>query len=297
MPLEEWKVQTYSSNVHHQAQAFKNRLEDTVMTHSEKGLSHTFHRLAPTEGQENFARLAPIVHVVQDETGRIAFATPWSYPAITDTFEKVEQLHDPNSEYVKSGAGAYNRGVDRRIYNAAIGAAAQRVGGPEGTITTVNLPAGQILAHGSVGQTVDKITLARAMLGDACNEEYDIYGPFYYVYRPLDIQWMFADVQMTSRDYVSVQALMSGSPVQGFMGFNWVPFNVPAVNGVRTNVAYAKSAMGLFRNLGEKRTHVSQRNDLYGAPWQVELYDQFGAVRIDDRLVVAIEVDATATPS
>ena len=297
--IEEWKVQAYSNNVHHLAQAMKNRLFGTTRFEQANAQSFGFRRLGPSEGREGFARLAPIVHVVEDHSDRVAFAAPWAYNAIVDSFEKAEQIYEPNNEYVISGAAAYNRMRDRRIINAALGPAVQRVGGPEGTITTVAFDdTNQRIVHGSSGNTVDKILQARAMLGDATNEEMETFGPYYFVYRPLDIRWMFADVQTTSKDFVPVQALMSGTPVQGFLGFTWIPSTqLPMVTTIRTNIAYAKSALGFFTNLGGKKERMSERNDLEGHPMQASLFDEFGVVRIDDKLVVAIEVDTAATPT
>lgn len=300
--IDEWKVRAYAQNVHHLAQATKNRLRGTTREESKAGASMGFRRIGPSEGHDVTERLAPIVHAVQDHSERLAFPTAWAYNAIVDSFDKAEQIHDPESEYAKGGASSYNRMTDRRIINAALGSAAQRTGGPEGTITIVPYDStNQLVAHGSTGLTKKKVIAARAMLGAACNEELEIFGPLYFVYHPLDINFLFNDSTLTSADFVAMQPLMSGQVIRGLMGFDWIPSNqlpvgVSAAN-IRNNVCYAKAALGFFTNMGQRKERMNERNDIEGHPQQVSIYDEFGAVRIDDKLVIRVDIDTTAVPA
>jgi Phage capsid protein len=298
--IDEWKVRAYASNVQHLAQAMQNRLRGTTREENKIGHSIAFRRLGAMEGHDVTERLSPIVHAVADHSERLVFPTGWDFAAIVDSFDKAQQIHDPESEYAKSGASSYNRTVDRRIISAALGSAAQRSGGPEGTISLVVFDSNQVIANATTGLTKKKVVAARALLGNNVNEELEIYGPLYFVYSPLDINFLFNEVTITSTDYVTMQALMSGKMVRGFMGFDWIPTNqlpvgVTAAN-IRNCFCFAKAGLGFGTNMGSRKERMDERNDIQGHPMQVEIYDEFGAVRIDEKLVVRVDVDVTATP-
>ena len=298
--IDEWKVRTYAANVQHLAQAMKNRLRGTTREETKQGHSIGFRRLGPMEGHDVISRFEPITHAIADHSERLVFPTPWSFDAWVDTFDKAQQIHDPESEYAKSGAASYNRTVDRRIVAAALGTAAQRSGGPEGTITLVPFDTAQVIADATTGLTKRKLIAARALLGQNTNEELELYGPFYMVYSPLDINFLLNDAELTTVDRVNVQPLMNGDIVNGLMGFNWRPHNalptgVTATN-VRNSFVYAKAALAFGTNFGARKERMAERADITGHPHQISIYDEFGAVRLDEKLVVRIDVLSTATP-
>jgi Phage capsid protein len=293
--IEEWKVRAYVREVYHLAQATRQKLSGTTQEKTETGKSIAFRRLAPSEGRDVTEALSPIIHSVHTHSQRVCFPTPWSYDAIVDTFEKAQQIHEPENEYAKSGASSYNRRRDKKIIDASLGAAAE--GGEAGAITLVPFDTtNQRIVHATSQLTVAKVLQARAMLGAACNEELELYGPLYFVYHPLDLRALLKDAQVTSTDFVGpIHALMRGEMVDGFMGFNWrSSTQLPLVSNIRSDVCYAKSAMGVGNNFGAKKERMGERNDITGHPMQVSVFDEFNAVRIDDKLVIEVQVDTTA---
>lgn len=292
--IEEWRVRQWASNVHHTAQGMQNKLRGT--TREEVGAAERFgfDRLGPMKGRRPTSRLEPIIHAVAVHSRRWVFPTPYSFDAIVDSFAKQQQLHEPESEYAKSGAADYNHQIDQAIIDAALGTAMEG----EQTLAGVTLPAAQVIADGSTGLLLDKIVTARAMLAHETNNEMEIYGPYYFLYDPMDIRYLFAQTKVTSADFTNVKALMSGEMVQGFLGFTWIPSNqlplgVTAANE-RNSLAYARAGLGFAANAAARKERAGERNDITGHPMQISIFDQFGAVRIDDKLVIRVDIDTSA---
>jgi hypothetical protein len=277
----------------------RSALRGTTREESGSADRFGFDRLAPMTGTSPTARLEPIVHAAATHSRRWVFPTPYSFAAIPDTFEKMKQLHMPESEYAIAGAADYNRNIDLRIVTAALGAAMEG----EQTLASVAFDTtNRNIVHGSDGLTVDKVVDVRSRLGEVTNEELEMYGPFYFLYHPRDVRLLFASVQATSSDFVNVQALMSGKVVQGYLGFDWRPCNqLPIIDAgppiIRGSVAYARAGMGFGANLAARKEDMGPRRDITGIPTQISIFDQFGAVRVDDRLVYRVEIDTSVVPS
>jgi hypothetical protein len=92
---------------------------------------------------------------------------------------------------------------------------------------------------------------------------------------------------------MAMQPLMEGKPLNNFMGFRWVPNTLlPNVSNIRSCIAFAKMGIGMGRNPLARRERYDERRDLSYAP-QLYMEDQFDFVRIDDKLVVEVQVDTT----
>ena len=295
--IEEWKVRAYAENVHKLAQGIKNKLRGTTREKNERGKSIAFRRIAPMRGRKPTVRLEPIVHAQADHSQRVLFPQPYTFDAIVDTFDQAEQIHNPNSEYAALGAADFNHEIDRRIVAAALGSAVQ--GGEGSAYSSVPFDtANNQIVHGSVGLTKAKVLKARAMLAHRMNNEIELYGPLYFVYDPLDLEWLLSEVEITSADFTNARALQAGEMVQGYLGFTWVAWNeLPIATNIRSCIAYAKAGMGFGTNMGERKERMNERNDIVGHPMQVSIFDEFEAVRIDDNLVLEVQVDTTAVPT
>jgi hypothetical protein len=299
LELPEWKVRAYAQNVHHLAQQSDSTLMGLYRAESRNAERIGFDRLAAMEGVTPTSRFAPTPNVEGDHTRRWVFPRPWRFGKLVDNLEKIQQIHDPRSEYAIAGAAALNREHDRRLIAAATGSALEG----EETVISVPLPVGQTIVHATTGLTRRKITQARAKLDRATNSDRSTFGPYVMVYDPDDILYLFADNTTTgevwiSSDFMAGQALMEGKPLAMFMGFMWKPSTLLPVStgNIRTNIAYAKMGIGKGDNPGVNKQRMDERTDLSYAA-QIFLEEQFDFVRIDDALVVGVEVDTTAVPT
>lgn len=307
-PIQEWKIDSWARNVHHIAQQMTAKLMGTTLEESAApGKRIGFDRLAPMRGERGRpSRFAPTPNIASDETRRWANPVPWRFGKMVDNWDKLEMLHTPESEYAIAGGADLNRFRDELILGvyASYTAFTDLIGGVLGvaaqgeeTLTSVAYDTtNQLIAVGSTGLTKIKILQALTILG---NNDYDaaIHGPLTFVYSPKSMEYLHSDTTLTSMEHVGVAALRANRPAPGLLGIdNWIPSTrLPKVTNTRRCALYAKNGVGLGRWLDEKR-RMTERDDLSYTP-QVYMESSFGAVRIDDKLVVAIDIDESAAVS
>jgi len=279
--------------VHHLAQEMTNKLMGTTREQTSQAAMIAFSNMSPSEGVEPTSRFAPTPNTTPDRGRRWAFPATWRWNALEDQNDAWETIHLATSEFAITGAAAYNRIWNKRIIDAALGSASD---GNEGALTLIVLPAGQKIAAGATGLTKAKMIEALAKLQDSTGGDADMFGPYTFVYGPLDLIFILTDITLTSDEHTGIHALMMGKQVPGLLGFNWVMSgSLPTVGTVRSAVAYARSGMGVGRATSGRKVRQDERADLSYTE-QVYMEDKFNAVRIDDQLVVQVDVDTTATP-
>jgi len=97
---------------------------------------------------------------------------------------------------------------------------------------------------------------------------------------------------ITSSDYNSIKALMSGE-INTFMGFTWiVSTRLSVASSIRKTLAWAKSGMGLAMN-GTPNIRISERADKNYST-QIFVEANMGATRIEDEKVVEVSCDESA---
>jgi hypothetical protein len=291
--VQEWQIRAYGDNVHHLAQEMTQKLAGTTLEETKVAERIGFDRLAPMEGETPSSRFAPTPNVDSEESRRWVFPRPWRFGKLTDDLDKVRTIHMPENEYTKAGAAAYNREMDRRIYNAVRGSATQG----EETITTVALPSSSKIAHGSTGLTKTKIIQTRTKLLTAAGGDLTLHGPLTFYYHPDDLLFLLSDTTLTNTEHVAFQNLMSGMAQPGLMGFNWVCGTQHVTESTtRYDIAYARAAVGVGKNRAARKERFDERSDL-SYSLQVFLEDHWDAVRIDDALCVEVAITTTASPS
>jgi hypothetical protein len=189
-------------------------------------------------------------------------------------------LISPQSEYAMAGAWAMGRAMDDAIISAATGNA---YGGVSGG-TTVALPAGQKVAHGSAGLNLDKLIEAKEILD---GNDVDPDEARYLIATSKQMSDLLALEKVTSADYASIKALVQGE-INTFLGFNFIRTERLGLDGSsnRQVLAFTQSGLGLAVG-SDVSTRISERADKNYAT-QVFLSMTIGATRIEDEKVVEI---------
>lgn len=304
--VEEWQVRAWARSVHHLAQQENNKLMGTTREeNAAPGVQIGFARMGPMRGERGRRpRFAPTPEASSDETRRIALPTPWQFGKKIDQWDQLETFHNLRSEYTRGASGDMNRFRDEVIIGQDVGGTFATVEGgalgiareSEFTMTPVALPASQII--GGAGAVINRGACSEIMRKfKKADWSPGIHGPITFVYDPDFIVSIHADPTMTSMDYVSIRTLEEGGNPPGFMGFqNWVWSNLlPKEGNLVRCVAYAEMGVGLGR-WRDNRTRFAERAD-ESFVGQLYMEQSFGAVRIDDKLVVALDVDVTALPT
>lgn len=273
-------VEQYKSNVFHLAQQKGSKLRDAVRTESVVGKSHFFERIGSTAAVKRTSRHADTPRVDTPHSRRKVTMDDYDWADLIDDSDKVRLLISPQSEYAKAGAYAMGRTMDDVIIAAATGNA---FGGVSGG-STIALPAGQKIAHGSTGLTIAKLISAKETL-DAANVDPDEGRTI--VCSAKQISDLLGTTQITSSDFNSVKALVQGD-IDTFMGFKFIRSERLGTdsNGNRQVLAFTNTSMGLA--LGKDiQTKISERADKNYST-QVYLCMTIGATRVEDEKVVEI---------
>ena len=273
-------VEQYKSNVFHLAQQKGSKLRDAVRTESIVGKSHFFERIGSTAAVKRTSRHADTPRVDTPHSRRKVTMDDYDWADLIDDSDKVRLLISPQSEYAKAGAYAMGRTMDDVIIAAATGNA---FGGVSGG-STIALPAGQKIAHGSTGLTIAKLISAKEKL-DAANVDPDEARAI--VCSAKQISDLLGTTQITSADFNSVKALVQGD-IDTFMGFKFIRSERLGTdsNGNRQVLAFTNTSMGLA--LGKDiQTKISERADKNYST-QVYLCMTIGATRVEDEKVIEI---------
>tara|TARA_Y100000768_G_scaffold211455_1_gene159303 strand:- start:2290 stop:3150 length:861 start_codon:yes stop_codon:yes gene_type:complete len=273
-------VEQYKSNVFHLAQQKGSKLRDAVRTESIVGKSHFFERIGSTAAVKRTSRHADTPRVDTPHSRRKVTMDDYDWADLIDDSDKVRLLISPQSEYAKAGAYAMGRTMDDVIIAAATGNA---FGGVSGG-STIALPAGQKIAHGSTGLTIAKLITAKEKL-DAANVDPD--EARVLVCSAKQISDLLGTTQITSADFNSVKALVQGD-IDTFMGFKFIRSERLGLDGNnnRQVLAFTNTSMGLA--LGKDiQTKISERADKNYST-QVYLCMTIGATRVEDEKVIEI---------
>jgi|TARA_E500000318_G_scaffold98107_1_gene99182 hypothetical protein len=274
-------IEQYKSNVFHLAQQKGSRLRDAVRTETVVGKSHFFERIGSTAALKRTSRHSDTPRVDTPHSRRKVSMDDYDWADLIDQEDKVRMLISPQSEYAQAGAWAMGRAMDDAIIDAASGNAFGGVAGG----TTVALPSGQKIVHGSAGLSVTKLIEAKEILDAA---DIDPEEERYLVCTSKQLSDLLAITQITSADFNSVKALVQGE-IDTFMGFNFIRTERLDTNSSsnRLVLAFAKSGIGLAVG-SDIQTRISERADKNYAT-QVFLSMTIGATRIEDEKVVEIE--------
>tara|TARA_R100000005_G_C4992775_1_gene199939 strand:+ start:475 stop:1497 length:1023 start_codon:yes stop_codon:yes gene_type:complete len=162
-------------------------------------------------------------------------ATPYDIGLMLDRFDKVEMLVNPESQYVQQMVHALNRKKDIEFLKGVYGAAKT---GKAGGGTAAELTSGDAVAKEigtNSGMNIDKLIEARKILESNGVDLDDPLNKAYIAMHPKQLHQLLTDTKVTSSDFASVKALVSGD-INSFYGFEFVTSNlIPFTNTAGTN--------------------------------------------------------------
>jgi hypothetical protein len=274
-------VQQYKDNLIHLSQQQGSRLRDLVRSETVTGKSYYFERLSGTEAKPATGRHVPVEIANIEHSRRRVDLYDYEWADLVDDLDKVRLLISPESEYAIAGAWAMGRTIDKVVVAAALGEARA---GEEGQ-TVVPFPQDNVVnAPGKLN--VAKLIDAKERM-DAAEVNPD--EPRYMICTAAQISSLLNDPKVTSADYNTVRALVTGE-VDTFMGFKFVRYQkLPLCDKRRTAIAWAQNGIGLA--IGKDiNTRMSERPDLRYAV-QIYLNMAIGATRIEDEKVLMVVTD------
>tara|TARA_R100000654_G_scaffold64106_1_gene91583 strand:- start:1584 stop:2444 length:861 start_codon:yes stop_codon:yes gene_type:complete len=273
-------VEQYKSNVFHLAQQKGSRLRDACRTETVTGKAHFFERIGASAAQKRTSRHSDTPRVDTPHSRRKVSLDDYDWADLIDQEDKVRMLISPSSEYAQAGAWAMGRAMDDALIAAATGNAFGGVAGG----TTVALPSGNKVAHGSAGLNLAKLLSGKEIIDAA---DVDPEEERYVICSAGQITDLLNVTQVTSSDFATVKALAQGD-IDTFLGFRFIRSERLGQDsdGNRQVLMFTKSALGLAIG-ADVQTRISERDDKNYAT-QVFLSMSIGATRIEEEKMVEI---------
>ena len=289
-------VETFENNVRQLAQQKMSKLRMCVSEVNKQAEKHNWDRLAASAARAKTSGRM-VSPAGGDGSGAVGSTDGLTWTRRNtviqtyDTGEVVEQedvvqmLIEPKNASTENLVMNMNRKVDDIIIAAATGDA-KTAGGADATF-----PAGQVVGDGTAEISLDLITEVDELF---YTNDVDPDEPRYWVIGPKQRRKLLQLTQVTSSDFQARQALATGY-LPDFLGFNWIVSNrltVPAASELST-LAFTKKAIGLHV-AGDIRSRVAERPDMSFA-WQIYLWLNMDAVRVEDEHIVHAHVADTVT--
>ena len=278
-------VQQFSANITTLSQQQGSILRGAVRQESVTGEKAFFDQVGSTAAVKRTSRHGDTPLVETPHSRRQVVLESYEWSDLIDDADKVAMLADPTNVYAQSASFAIGRAMDDAIIEAATGTA--KTGKSGGTSTT--LPSGQQIAAGSADLTIAKLIQTRKIFS---SNSVDPSIPLHIVVGPEQIESLLNTTQVTSSDFNTVRALVSGS-VTSFMGMEFHISNRLAKTG-NNRTCFAFAADGITMAVGKDvMARIDERADKSYST-QVYYCATFGATRMEEEKVVQILCDESA---
>ena len=279
-------VQQYKANVDLLSQQMGSRLRGCVRVESQQGEYAWYEQIAATAAATKTGRHADTDDAFVDtghESVRVGIVD-YAWVDYIDREDRVRMLIDPTSPYAQNAAAAFGRSMDSALLIAALGDAYRAENVTKDNVAAVALPAGQIVAIGTSGLTIDKLIEAKGKFwaADVPDET-----PKFIAVTGTQLEDLLKTTEVTSADYNTVKALVRGE-IDTFMGFTFK--RTELVANTTTNrhcVAWAQD--GILLALGiDINARIGERAD---KQYLTQVFTQMtiGATRMEEVKVVQID--------
>ena len=283
-------VKGFNASMYRLLQQEDSRFSMCVRREGQKSEKEFFDQIGAVASTEVNTRFpdSPVMNTPHDR--RVVTLRKFHLGDFFDSFDEMQTVIDPTSDYMQNFNAACNRDRDDVIISSFFGSAYT---GKEGT-TAVTFPAGQQVAvnlgGSNIGLTVRKLREARKLLRKA-EVDFDR-EEVYIAVNAEGIDDLLGETQAISSDYNAIKPLVDGN-IAKFMGFTFIPSERLPVDGsnYRRLPVWCRSA--ILHSTGiDYTTRITERGDKsfnwYGyARWA------FGAVRMEEKKVVEIKIDET----
>lgn len=293
--IPDYYVTEYETNWSHKAQQKISLLKDQVILDNIDGKEKSYNKIGTVEFQRVTERAGATRVSDLSLEKRWLRPFPFDDTKVFDEWDEkfLGEISLPSSQLMEAQAAAYARLADSIILQAAVGDAYT---GENGT-SVVSLPSTQTVAVNYVesgtaansGLTIGKLRRAKYILDD---NDVDDMEPRTVAYCAKQLQDLLRSVEIGSKDYNAVQALVDGQ-VNKFLGFTFKRVSskvLPISGGVRQVVFWAKNGLRLSDSGKQTRMDIlpTQSHAL-----QVRSVGVLGATRDEEARVGIIYCDET----
>jgi hypothetical protein len=284
--------QKFASDVHIQYQQGASRLKGKLAERSMVGGEAMFlPQVGAITSGTSYTRAADTAYIDTPHETRKLTATPTRWADLIDMPDRNRSVADFLGPYVEIASAFFGRSYDSTVIAAALDAATAKVSGSTSE-SSVSLPASQKvvvnLSGSNEGLTLAKLIEAKSILG---KNETPMGEQKYFVHRQEQLDDLLNNVnQVSDSDFAAVKALVNGE-VNYFMGFEFCPTQLVAVDGsdIASTFAYTRSGIvaGITSAFDARVEQIPTKNYSY----QVWAEQDIGATRVQEEGVVEILCD------
>lgn len=283
-------VMQFSSNINLLLQQKGSKLRGTVTQGAYVGKAASpVDQFGKIEATRVTSRFGAMGRVDAPTDRRWVYPVDYDLPQLIDQFDKLRMLTDPESTYVTNALFAMGRKMDYEICTAFTGTAKT---GEQGATSTSFTSGNEVdVATGGANSklNVAKIRQVKKLMM-ANHIDFDVEEAYIGITAD-DHDALLGEIQIVSKDFNDAPVLVNGK-VAEFLGFRFVHCELIETALAGTNEVtlpvWVKSGMhlGMWNDI---TTSISKRNDLQGEPWQAYCFGTFGATRLEENKVYAIE--------
>lgn len=227
-----------------------------------------------------------------DSGTRRVYLADKSLAVPVDKMDIPKLLASVQGPYMKACLSAYQREVDKTIYNALLGEI-ERVNEHKGNVAKVSLPNTQVVLHNNEGITKSKIIAAKSIFRqNECDEHNG--EEIYMLYDAVMMNQILEDPMLTHGDIMVIHQLKEGAVAPKWCGINWIPYN--SLTESNDGGLHRKTAMytGTAVHYGQGSAYdvdISKRPDKNNTH-QILVDASFAAGRANEQKVVEIQIAA-----
>lgn len=282
----------YATNVELLLQQKGGKFMRAVDTGSYKGdQASPVDQLGAVEASEVTTRFADMPRTDAPTARRWVFPTDYDVNQMIDQFDKLRLLSDPQSKYVMNAHMAMGRKQDLEIIKAFTGTAKTGINGGTSTIFTAANEVDVATGGANSRINVAKIRAVKELM-ETNHIDFEMEEAFIGI-TAKDHSALLNEIQIVGRDFKNGEApILVKGKVTEFLGFQFIQSELIESQLAGTNEVtlpvWVKSGMH-FGTWNDITSDVSQRKDIRGLPWQAYVYGTFGATRLEENKVYAIE--------
>lgn len=214
--IEAWRVQAFSANVYHTSQQEGSMIAPYCRHEMFTGKAEFFDRLGESTAQDKTGRNTDTPNFNTAHSRRMVTTVTREWGTLVDRKDKLQNIHSPQNEYVKSAAWGIGRRRDQVLIEAAFGTA--YTGESGGTATTLGNTAKVAAVDSGVLAYPNTQLVRKAALRF---NQGKVKGRRVLFYAADFLDAMLSETETTSSDFAAVKALVDGS-INTWMGFTWI---------------------------------------------------------------------------
>ena len=287
------QIMQFSSTLNLLLQQKGSKLADKVMLGSHQGKQASpVNQVGSIEAQRVTSRFAAMGRVDAPTDRRWVYPVDYDLPQLVDSFDELRiGIADLKGAFMTNALYAMGRAKDREIISAFFGTAKT---GEQGATSTSFTSANEIDV--AVGGSNSRLNVAKLravrelILANHIDMDED---PIFVGITAKDDSALLNEIEIISSEFAGKdKPVLIDGKVKRFLNMNFVHCELLETASAGTNEVtlpvWAKSGMHLG-TWAEVTASPSKRNDIQGEPWQLYVKGTFGATRLDERKVFAIE--------